>query len=188
MKNIKFSKNKIVLILILFFLLFLFFLFLNRGMSLKGDIKKYKGDGSTTYLQGSLLGIPGLSIKMPQFDFSRPFEAEYNLNNIPKGNYYIIYLVVPRKSLPNEVLEGSFDLQIYKNSFLIKEIFVASLKDMTETTSNGESKFYFDKLDEQGVFNIKDDNSVWSIKITTKNEKLLFSVNAYIEISRGGYK
>lgn len=64
--------------------------------ALKTQIAGYQGDGEIRYLKSpGLLGISGCDIKMPSFDLSKPFYAEYDLLGLPNAKAkYVVYLVV----------------------------------------------------------------------------------------------
>lgn len=154
-------------------------------LKLKQAIADYKGNGQIIYLKGPLLGTSGVAIKMPSLDIAEPFEVAYQLTGIPKGNRYVVYLVIPEPCPINQVLQGSFELQIYQNNILVKKITASTLEEMTNRVGGGENRFYFY---EKGQFDVNKVRATWSLKVKSSNENLTTSVKAFILISRGGYK
>jgi hypothetical protein len=58
-------------------------------------IRYYKGDGKISYLKSpGLFGTDGFKVVMPALELSRHIEREYNLEGLPKGGDYFIYLAV----------------------------------------------------------------------------------------------
>ncbi len=54
---------------------------------LKRAIEAYQGDGVIRYLEKpGFLGRSGCDVRMPSFDLSQPFYAEYDLSGLPDAN------------------------------------------------------------------------------------------------------
>jgi len=161
------------------------FLLFGCDSKLKKAIAEYQGNGKIIYLKGPLLGTSGVAIKMPSFDISKSFEARYQLTGIPNQNRYIVYLVVPEPCPINQVLKGSFELDIYKNNILMNKIAVSDLKGMTNSVGGRENRFYFYG---KGQFDVNKNGEDWSLKVKSTNESLFGPVNAFLLISAGGFK
>lgn len=176
--------NKVQKITIVF-LVITISLLVGCDLKLKQAIEAYKGTGQINYLKGPLLGTSGVAIKMPSLDLVEPFEVEYQLTGIPKGNRYVVYLVIPEPCPIDKILQGSFELQIYQDNILVNKIIAPTLEKMTNRVGGGENRFYFY---EKGQFDVNEVGATWSIKVKSANKKLSASVNAFILISTGGYK
>lgn len=163
--------------------------------ALKRSIKAYRGDGEIRYLEAPLLGISGCAIQMPKIDLSRPVCAQYDFTGIPPGKHYVVYLVVPEPCPLTNVLQGIYSLMITRNgaTFSAWESMLKNMGDERGGCGYGaydENRFYFDSSDltRQYAINVSDSTSRWSMVVSYTNAVLKEPIEAYILITRGGYK
>jgi len=162
---------------------------------LKKAINNYSGDGEIRYLERpGLLGRSGVAIKMPPFDLSKPFHAEYDLSGLPRNrSKYIVYLVVYEAYYRE--FPARYNLKIYKDGMEVKTLSSDVMK-ITNTfggtyTPKGYNRFYFFsyKNDPEGSYiTIPDKSSKWSISVSCEGKDLTNELEAYILISAGGFK
>lgn len=174
------SKNIHTLIFIISFLFLM-----GCNMSLKKQIENYSGDGDIHFFDAPFLGTPGCVIKMPDFDLSNEFNAEYNLNGIPSKMNYLIFLVVPEPCPIQKVLQGRLNCQIKKNGQIVKEA-NSKIKDLRNSEEPGINRFYFSGENEL-LIEVNKLDTKWSLSVNI-NADIKTSVQAYIEISSGGFK
>lgn len=158
--------------------------------ALKRSINTYRGDGEIRYLEAPLLGISGCAIQMPSIDLSRPVYARYDFTGIPPGKHYIVYLVVPEPCPLDAIRQGVYELRIVRNDFEIKHL-QAAVSDMTNSQGPHDNQFYFYsyRIDqEMSSIDVCDSTSRWSMVVSYTNAVLKEPVEAYILITRGGYK
>ena len=159
--------------------------------ALKRAIEDYRGDGEIRYLKApGPLGLSGCEIQFPDLDLSREIHATYDITGIPRGENYVVYLVVPGPYPPQEaVLQGRYRMQVIREGKIVRD-YEAQLKEMTcAGLGNGENRFYFklNDLTEQG-FDVDDSNAQWSIFVSYSNPELATPVRAYVVVTRGGEK
>ena len=153
---------------------------------MKQEIETYRGAGKIRYLKAPLLGVAGCAIEMPRFDLSKKLHAQYNLTSIPAGSNYIVFLIVPEPCPLQEVLQGTFSIQIEKDGEVILES-TSKIGDMKNSSEPKRNRFYFSG-EKQLVFDVDNTTSQWTLIVTCSNTILKEPVQAYIEISAGGYK
>ncbi len=167
---------------------------------LKQAINNYSGDGAIRYLERpGLLGRSGCAVKMPPFDLSKPFHAEYDLSGLPgTRSKYVVYLVVYEayyKEFP-----AHYNLKIYKDGKMVKNLSSKMGKvtnayggsyDKKHTPGMGDNRFYFFSYEndpEGSYITVLDDASKWSLSVSSENKNLSEPLEAYILISAGGFK
>jgi hypothetical protein len=156
---------------------------------LKAAINSYSGDGQIKYLEApGLLGTSGCSIKMPSFDLSEGINTKYSLSGIPANENYVVYLVVKDPVHIEQVQQVFFSYQIKEGENIIAEV-SAPLKKFVDGQGGGLHRFYFWYSNPQAPYvslGYTKDSAV--ISVSSKNQKLAGKINAYIEISFGGFK
>jgi hypothetical protein len=167
---------------------------------LKRAIETYRGDGEIRYLERSgLLGRSGCDVKMPCFDLSKPFYAEYDLSGLPDAKAkYVVYLVV--YGMYYEEFPALYNLKIFKDGREIKNL-SSKVKKVTNSYGGsynkkhrpgmGDNRFYFFSYEndlEGSYISVCEKGSKWSLSVSCENEHLSEPVDAYILISAGGFK
>jgi len=167
---------------------------------MKRAIENYRGDGKIRYLEKSgLLGRSGCDVKMPPFDLSKPFYAEYDLFDLPDANaQYVVYLVV--YGAYYDEFPARYNLKIYKDGEMVNNLDSEERKttnayggsyDRKYRSGMSDNRFYFFSYgnDPEGSYiTVLDDVSEWSLSVSCENKNLIEPVEAYILISAGGFK
>ena len=153
---------------------------------MKQAIKTYKGDGKIRLLKAPLLGRAGCAIEMPHFDLSKKLYAKYDITGIPTGRNYRVFLIMPEPCPLQEVFQGTFSIQIEKDDKVILGS-KSKIGDMRNSSEPKRNRFYFSG-EKQLVFDVDNTTSHWSIIVNCQNTFLKEPVEAYVEISAGGYK
>jgi len=151
----------------------------------KRDIRAYQGDGEIRYIPvNCFMCIDGCTVEMPHLDLSKGIDMEYSLYGIPKGRKYVIYLVVPKPSPHEKVIQGTLSFTIRKDGKTINSM-SAKVKDITNGMWSSKNWFYFFG---EGYLFVKEDHSPLSLAVKYTNEHLSESTEAYIVIQRSGGK
>jgi len=167
---------------------FIFLIFISVGCT--GDqrtesIQKYNGDGKITYLATPTLGKSGVLIQMMPIDLSLGQNKMYNLCEIPKGDNYIIYLVIEEENFERQLIRGIWTIRLKLNKRTIVNV-SSALQRAIELQSRGIKKYYFDL---EGSFDIRKTSCDCSLEVGWEiTDPPPVPVKAHIEISRGGSK
>jgi hypothetical protein len=167
---------------------------------MKQSIKAYQGDGEIRYLESpGLLGRSGCDVKMPSFDLSKSFHAEYNLSGLPDAKAeYVVYLVV--YGAYYDEIPVRYNLKIFKDGREVKNLSSKVKKvtnayggsyDRKHRSGMGDNRFYFFAYEndlEGSYIKVSEKDSKWSLIVSCENEHLSEPVEAYILISAGGFK
>jgi len=185
------SKHKILFIALLLTALVTIWYNCVHQESLR-DIKAYRGDGKIKYIPApGPFGIDGSEIEMPHFDLSKSLDIEYNLSGLPRGGGYIIYLVVPAQAPLEKILLGSLSYTIKVNGKVIKEV-SSQIKNLVNNRRLGGDRFYFETFNSKSqkwVHLLSDKQGTpTSLAVKCDNDFLRQPVEAYIALSRGGFK
>lgn len=154
--------------------------------NLKQEIKTYRGDGKIRYLKAPLLGVAGCAIEMSHFDLSKNLHLQYDFTSIPSGSNYIVFLIVPKSSPLQDILQGTLSVQIKKDGKVVIES-MSKIGDMRNSSEPQKNRFYFSG-EKQVVFDVDNSTSQWTIIVNSYNTFLKEPVEAYVEISTGGFK
>lgn len=157
--------------------------------ALMKQIKNYRGDGVIKFLDSpGPLGRSGVEISLPPFDLSTKFSTNYNITGIPKGDAYLIYLVLNKANISNELSTGVCSYKLTKNG---KDVSKQSsdIKNLTRTAAGGEILFYFyNKNMGPAYFNVDDPSAKWSLSVSYENTKKIDTGKAFFLIKTGGTK
>ena len=181
------SRRKMKYIMILFICLF-FIVGCGDDAQMK-QIKIYRGDGDIKFLDSpGPLGRPGVAISLPAFDLSMKFTTNYNITGIPKGDAYLIYLVLNEDNLINMISSGVCSYKLTKNGNTVSQK-NSEIKDLIRTSMGEEILFYFyNKNVGPMYFNVDDPCARWSLSVLYENTKKIDSGNAFFLIKNGGIK
>lgn len=150
----------------------------------KFKVQDYKGDGNISYLNSpGPLGTDGFKVVMPTFELSRHIEREYNLEGMPKGDDYFIYLVVDDSKFNKDILSGTFRVLIKSKGKIMSQE-EGSLSSMIRGRWSNKNWFYFRELG----FKLNPSLEKLSITASYSNDGLKIPISANIVIERGGFK
>ncbi len=161
------------------------------GQESKSEISKYSGDGVLEYLPApGLLGIDGIKIRFPSFDLSKDFNTTYSLQNLPAGDPFMVYFVVPVPAPLREIERNNIHLIIFNNGKIVREINLP-IGSMINNQGRGLNRYYSlkDFRNHQISSQIDaDQEGNHSIKLIYENSNLSRETYGYLLLERGGFK
>lgn len=152
---------------------------------MKEDVEKYRGDGEISYKKSGPLGVDGVIVKFPNFNFALGIKEKYSLSLLPKGPVpYVVYLVVNEPFSRDLIKDINCEFK-YSNGNVLVEKVSGRVDDMTESVTTGKSRFYFyNKLRIEAGDNNKDLN----LEVFCENKGVKKNIDAYILVQSGGFK
>ena len=161
------------------------------GNESKSAISKYTGDGLIKYLPTpGLLGIDGVAIKFSNIDLSKNSNSKYTLQNLPLGDPYIVFFVVPDPAPLDTIMKNSLNLKFINNGNITREIDLPIGK-MINNQGADLNRFYalegVNGLEVSSELDVKSGDN-YSIQMSYKNNNFTSPSLGYLLIERGGYK
>ncbi len=154
-------------------------------------IESYSGDGKIEYVESAnLLHLDGIRIQFYKFDLSKDYNAKYRLQNLPPGDPYAIYFVVPDPAAISNIKNSHLHITLLLNTRKIAEKYT-SIGTMTNNIRGTLNRFYWyeDPLEintiEQDAVNPKD---LYTIEFKYQNISVKEKVSGYLVLERGGVK
>ena len=169
----------------------LIFPFCSFGRESKNEIFKYSGDGTIQYLPApGLFGRDGIEIKFENFDLSKNYTAKYSLQNLPVGNPYMVYFVVPDPAPLDEIKKNTLKLKILSNNKVVNDINI-QIGKMINNQGKSLNRFYclsgFHNLHVTSQV-VAETGSNISIEFSYMNENVVKKTYGYLLLERGGFK
>jgi len=169
----------------------LILLFVGFAHANKDAIANYSGDGTINYLSApGLFGNSGIEIKFQDIDLSTNFQTTYSLKNLPVGDPYIIYFVVPNSTQLEEVMKNELQIKILNNGNLVRNISM-TIGKMINNQQKGLNRFYCLKgyQGQQIASEIEvEQEGNYSVELFYKNKNVVNSIYGHLLLERGGYK
>jgi hypothetical protein len=153
------------------------------------QIESYHSDGDIKFIDApGPLGRPGISISFPPFDLSKEFSKSYNITGIPKGEAYLIYLVISESNSGNKISTAICSYKITRNGNPVSNI-TSKIKNMTKTVGDRVAQYYFyDKNSGPEYFNIDEPTAKWTLSVSYDKPNELNSGKAFYMVKTGGSK
>jgi hypothetical protein len=153
------------------------------------QIESYRGDGAIRFLDSpGPLGRSGVAISMSPFDLSAKFSTNYNITGIPKGDAYLIYLVLNEANSIDQLSTGVLSYNLTKNGNVVSKQ-SSKIRDLIKTAAGEEILFYFYKKNMgPAYFDVDDPTAKWAFSVSYENANNIDSNKAFFLIKTGGSK
>lgn len=154
-------------------------------------ISQYSGDGSIQHLpKPGVFGIDGIEIKFPDIDLSKDHKISYSLDNLPTGDPYNIFFVVPEPAPLADIKNNKIHIKAQNKAKTIVDLNL-KIGEMINNIGMGLNRFYCNNdFHTQPIpcqF-IADSIEEATIEITYLNSNLNKPAYGYLLLARGGYK